>query len=1001
MRDSLTILTTRGVKATKTFRRVEGGKVEKESYGNAKHFRVRVAPVASIFDVSKVLTALESDAHSFVIRGEPLKSYKPDEVIIRNAKGGAAATFGAAPDGRRWVMIDVDKAKPPRLGQGQVITYDKLADWVVRTYLPSWLHGVTFHYQWSSSMLMEPNACKVHLWFFLTRPVAELSIVEWAKGAGKGVPIDRSLFSVVQAHYTAAPIFEGLDDPLKGMRSGLFKCDRHEVEPPAEWLSGGAYSRLIEEREDVAKARKDAAAHAAKNVPHADRKGRRQSFSGVMLERASMAISGADEGNRHATIAQWAFTLGGWVGAHVIAEGDARQVLNNAMLSSLPKERHAEERRNINEALEAGQRRPFSADEVDAPQPFESTSTTLRIAESPGFPSTNPNDCTLSGFDNELVKVGRVVHDAPHLGHDVPTGFYLTRNGLGSWTMRDGGGFKLVPICPSAVLIAGRCIDIDEHNEHLLITWPRADGWQRRKVTRQQAFSKSIVGLADHGLTVPEKTAPAVGQFLCAYEAANIKAIPTMHTTTSMGWQDRGHAGFCIGYTHFDQLGVKREIDINAHGDHEWSDGIVALSPTDSGEEQYARGFTSSGTYEGWLQAAQMLNKYPRAKVAIIASLAAPLLEIIQASPFVLEYSSNTSRGKTTAIRVAAAVWGVCEDQNPRSVLRGWDMTTTAIERLLAFYRNIPVFLDDTRRSRFPETIPEIFYMVVQGQGRARGSLKGTSANKGFRTILISTGEEQTSSLNNKAGAKARTLEITNNPLNTESEGDAVLELERLCKANFGHAGPRWVQWLIQKKDYWPKWRLAYQERRDAWKKVATSGAEGRLLDNLATLDLTWLLAEECLGLGLEDPLRTKTVGGKFVFEELVDEVQDVVGTEAAIEELATWYIGNRRHVHNAPLGDAVLTHQPSAMYGWYGYYGVNVKDSPDVYIGLSPKPVDDFLKSRNLQPRVCLRAWRDAGILLTNKSEPQRMARKAYTREGDTVNVYTFPARVLERKSK
>ncbi len=98
--------------------------------------------------------------------------------------------------------------------------------------LPAEFHGASYHWQLSSSAgIKDPSIVSLHLWFWLDRPVPDALLRGWALHWNSQVGtklIDPALFNDVQAHYTAAPIFEGLRDPFP-VRSGLVRKEVDEV----------------------------------------------------------------------------------------------------------------------------------------------------------------------------------------------------------------------------------------------------------------------------------------------------------------------------------------------------------------------------------------------------------------------------------------------------------------------------------------------------------------------------------------------------------------------------------------------------------------------------------------------------------------------------------------------------------------------------------------------------------------------------------------------------
>lgn len=92
------------------------------------------------------------------------------------------------------------------------------------TKLPTEFHDVTYHWAFSSSAgVKNHETVSAHIWLWLAQPVSDEELTRWGnfvnEGAGHKL-IDTALFRDVQPHYTAAPQFVGMTDPLP-IRSGL------------------------------------------------------------------------------------------------------------------------------------------------------------------------------------------------------------------------------------------------------------------------------------------------------------------------------------------------------------------------------------------------------------------------------------------------------------------------------------------------------------------------------------------------------------------------------------------------------------------------------------------------------------------------------------------------------------------------------------------------------------------------------------------------------------
>ena len=225
-RNAFTILkTTNGKLASKRFVADEQGRVTKIDYDAGKHFTVIEAPASNIAELSSMLNLVEPRRDCLVIRGAPRTDLDASQTQQR-----LKTNFQSPPAGRSWVLIDADKIKlPPGMSLQQDIS--AVCEYFIGL-LPLEFHNSSYHWQLSSSAGMgDPSIVSLHLWFWLDRPIPDALLKRWAlhwnAQAGSKL-IDPALINDVQAHYTAAPMFEGLSDPFP-VRSGLVRKAIDEV----------------------------------------------------------------------------------------------------------------------------------------------------------------------------------------------------------------------------------------------------------------------------------------------------------------------------------------------------------------------------------------------------------------------------------------------------------------------------------------------------------------------------------------------------------------------------------------------------------------------------------------------------------------------------------------------------------------------------------------------------------------------------------------------------
>lgn len=217
---------------TKKFSVDEKGKLVKLSFNPSKNEYIHSQmQVQGLHSLSSLLLELSTDPNAVVIRGELLPEHHGKTVVraISDTNKNKIVYFRPYEDGLPWVCIDIDNVQCPD-------NIDFLHDPVgaveyVISKLPSYFHGVSYHYQLSSSAGMDGGKIiKVHIWFWLDKPVQDAVLKSWAKKVNSeaqptlGVKlIDDSLFQCVHLHYTASPIFEGVADPFPNNRCGLVK----------------------------------------------------------------------------------------------------------------------------------------------------------------------------------------------------------------------------------------------------------------------------------------------------------------------------------------------------------------------------------------------------------------------------------------------------------------------------------------------------------------------------------------------------------------------------------------------------------------------------------------------------------------------------------------------------------------------------------------------------------------------------------------------------------
>jgi len=312
----------------------------------------------TIKDLSKSLKILEKERSAFVIRGRLIREDLP--VVRRLIHPSTDKVTGEVTDpffedaDRSWLCIDVDNA--PGAHGNAPYDYEKAARWVIRTYLPEWLQGVSCHVQWSNSAGVKPwKTLSLHVWFMLDRAVCAESIKAWFR-AHPHPHVDLMLFSAVQVHYTAAPLFRGRPDPLK-KRSYLVRDVSHMATVPDSIVNLEAQTELNAIKAEQEVRRKEILRRRLASRSPALVQTARQRYIQTAMEKIIRAIASAPVGARHETIMSEGSNAGSFL--DYVDETWLRDTLVEAASGLYGDAARREDvPRIVNDALELGRQRP-------------------------------------------------------------------------------------------------------------------------------------------------------------------------------------------------------------------------------------------------------------------------------------------------------------------------------------------------------------------------------------------------------------------------------------------------------------------------------------------------------------------------------------------------------------------------------------------------------------------------------------------------------------------
>ena len=146
--------------------------------------------------------------------------------------------------------------------------------------------------------------------------------------------------------------------------------------------------------------------------------------------------------------------------------------------------------------------------------------------------------------------------------------------------------------------------------------------------------------------------------------------------------------------------------------------------------------FRTKGTPEQWRERVGALCVgNSRLAFAVACAFAGPLMRPAGMESGGFHYRGDSSSGKTTALKLAASVWGGA------SYLQRWRSTDNALEATAAQHSDSLLILDELAQVD-PKTAGECAYMLANEQGKARATRGGTPrARQAWRLLFLSAGE--------------------------------------------------------------------------------------------------------------------------------------------------------------------------------------------------------------------------------------------------------------------
>jgi len=197
--------------------------------------------------------------------------------------------------------------------------------------------------------------------------------------------------------------------------------------------------------------------------------------------------------------------------------------------------------------------------------------------------------------------------------------------------------------------------------------------------------------------------------------------------------------------------------------------------------------------------------------LSVCAALTGPVLDKLGEENGGFHLVGPSSIGKTTAVQVAASVWGRHD-----LYVKSWRATTNALESVAVLHNDTLLILDEISQVN-PSEAGEVSYMLGNGKGKSRADRNASSRDvKSWRLLFLSTGElslashMQAGNVRAMTGQEVRLINLTadagagmglfQNLHNLQMPQEFAQQIKQAALVSNGVAGPAFVAALMSRE---------------------------------------------------------------------------------------------------------------------------------------------------------------------------------------------------------
>lgn len=274
-----------------------------------------------------------------------------------------------------------------------------------------------------------------------------------------------------------------------------------------------------------------------------------------------------------------------------------------------------------------------------------------------------------------------------------------------------------------------------------------------------------------------------------------------------------------------------------------------------NGRSASANAYRVKGSIQNWRDmVGQLALGNECMMLGVACSLAAPLLDLIEADSFGVHLFGNSGTGKTTIGMVANSVWG-----HPEELKLSWYSTALGLANEAAAHNDGLMSLDEIGQSTRPKDVATSVYTLFNGVGKIQGAKDGGNREAmRWRVLALSTGEKDLETFlyeageNVHAGHLVRLLNVPIQPIaklhgysDSRSHADAIQQAVKGC---YGILGREWVNYLADHKE---QLISTIQTITSIWQKsmpVEVSDQVRRVVNRFAILEAALIMSSHLTG---------------------------------------------------------------------------------------------------------------------------------------------------------